>query len=224
MLEKSTEFLRILKKNNDRTWFNDNKKLYTEAKQEFEHITELLIHEVSRYDRSIAGLTPKDCVFRIFRDVRFSADKSPYKTNFGAFLVPGGRKSVRAGYYIHIEPGESFVAGGIYMPPAPMLKAVRSNIVEHIDEFLEIINEPKLKKQFGELSGEKLKKPPQGFPKDFPNVELLKFKSYGLIKMVSDLDIKQEHFVKEVVDLFRLMQPFITFLNESEEFDADRKS
>ena len=97
MFEKSFSFLKPLKKNNNREWYHANKDLYLEAKEEFEHITELLIHEISKFDRSILGLTPKDCIFRIFRDVRFSKDKSPYKTNFGTFMVPGGRKASNAG-------------------------------------------------------------------------------------------------------------------------------
>jgi uncharacterized protein (TIGR02453 family) len=218
MLEKSFEFLAALKNNNNREWFQANKNLFSEAKLEFEQVTELLIHEVSRFDRSIAGLSPRDCIFRIFRDVRFSSDKSPYKTNFGSFLVPGGRKSNHAGYYLHIEPGESFVAGGIYMPPAPMLKAVRLNIFRHIDEFLEIIHSAELKKHFGEISGDKLKKPPQGFPKEFPYIDLLKFKSYGLIKMKADAEFQDQKIIKSSIELFSIMQPFIRFLNESNEY------
>jgi uncharacterized protein (TIGR02453 family) len=217
MFEKSFHFLGILKQNNNREWFHANKDIYSDAKQEFEHITEILIHEVSRFDKSIAGLTPKDCIFRIFRDVRFSHDKSPYKQNFGTFLVPGGRKSVHAGYYLHIEPGGSFVAGGIYMPPAPWLKAVRKSIYDHADEFLEIINEKELKRVFGGITGEKFKKAPQGYPIDFPHIDLLKYKSYSLIKMMDDGEIKNERILADVVHMFNLIKPFINFLNEAVE-------
>jgi uncharacterized protein (TIGR02453 family) len=217
MFTNSFQFLRQLAEHNDREWFHANKTVYNEAKSEFEHATELLLHEVSRFDSTIAGLTPRDCIFRIFRDVRFSHDKSPYKTNFGTFLAPGGRSSMRAGYYLHIQPGESFIAGGIYMPPAPWLKAIRRNIYEHIEEFNEIINHPELKKVFGNISGDKLKKAPLGFPAEFPFIDLLKFKNYGLIKMVSDSEILKEKALMMIISYFKLLQPFIRFLNASEE-------
>ena len=184
MLEKSLEFLGKLKENNNREWYHANKSLYQEAKAEFEHLTELLIHETSKFDRSILGLTPKECIFRIFRDVRFSKDKSPYKTNFGTFLTPGGRKAGNAGYYLHIEAGASFIATGIYMPPSNVLRAIRKDIYEHYEEYMEILAQPDLKSHFGEVSGDKLKTPPRGFNKDFEGIEHLKFKSFGLSEPV----------------------------------------
>ncbi len=221
MFEKSFGFLQELKHNNNRDWFHANKNLYTSAKEEFEQITDLLLHEVSSFDKSILGLTPKDCIFRIFRDIRFTNDKTPYKINFGTYLVKGGKKSIHAGYYLHIEPGGSFVAGGLWMPPSPWLKAIRRSIYEHIDEFTEIIQSPVIKKEFGEISGDKLKNPPQGFPKEFSEIELLKFKSYDLVKMLPDDYFTRKNILKEVLTLFRLMYPFIRFLNEAEEYIND---
>jgi uncharacterized protein (TIGR02453 family) len=221
MFEKSFYFLQQLKKNNNRDWYHANKSLYSAAKEEFDQITEILIHAINEFDKSIAGLTPKDCVFRIFRDIRFSNDKTPYKINFGSYIVKGGKKSAHAGYYLHIEPGGSFVAGGIYMPPAPWLKAIRQNIYEHIDEFNEILETPELKRKFGEISGEKLKKAPQGFPAEFAAIELLKFKSYDLIRMMADKEFQKENILKEITSLFRIMHPFIRFLNEAEEYMND---
>jgi uncharacterized protein (TIGR02453 family) len=221
MLEKSFDFLQQLKQNNNRDWYHANKSIYNSAKDEFEQVTELLIHEINEFDRSTAGITPKDCIFRIFRDIRFSHDKTPYKTNFGSYMVKGGKKSIHAGYYLHIEPGGSFVAGGIYMPPGSWLKAIRQNIYEHIDEFTDILNIPDLKREFGEISGEKLKKPPVGFPKEFPAIELLKFKSYDLLKNMPDSAFKRGSILKEICDHFRIMYPFIRFLNESEEYIKD---
>ncbi len=219
MFEKSFDFLKKIKQNNNREWFHANKAQYNEAREEFEHVTELLIHEVSRFDRNIAGLTPKDCIFRIFRDIRFSNDKTPYKTNFGSYLVKGGKKSFHAGYYLHIEPGGgSFVAGGFYMPPSDWLKAIRKSIYDHIDEFKDIIHSPAFYKEFGELYADKLKKPPQGFPKDWPDIELLKYKSYDIIKMLTDKEFKQHDILNTIMRLFELMHPFITFLNEAEEY------
>ena len=215
MFDKSFTFLKTLSQNNNREWYHANKSIYNEAKQEFEHVTELLLHEVSKFDKDIAGLTPKDCIFRIFRDVRFSADKSPYKTNFGTFLTRGGKKAGFAGYYLHVEPGNSFIAGGIYMPPSPVLKAIRDDLLEHIEEYKEIIHSPEIANNFGDLSGEKLKNPPRGFPKDFPDIDLLKFKSYGFSRMKTDKEMMGEDILNEIVSSFRMLFPFIRFLNEA---------
>lgn len=215
MFEKSFGFLRQLKENNNREWYHANKGIFSEAKQEFEHITELLIYEVSRFDKTLSGLQSKDCIFRIFRDVRFSADKSPYKTNFGTFLVPGGRKSMNAGYYLHIEPGGSMIATGIYMPPSPILTAIRKDIFTYTDEFKNIIQSKEIRELFGNITGEKLKSPPRGFSKDFPDVDLLKYKSYGLIREKSDREMMHPDILKEVVTCFKASQEFIHFLNEA---------
>lgn len=215
MLEKSVNFLKLLKENNNREWYHANKSLYQEAKTEFEHFTEILIHETIKIDKSLTGLEPKDCIFRIFRDVRFSKDKSPYKTNFGTFLCPGGRKSFHAGYYFHIEPGVSFIAAGIYMPPSNILRAVRKDIVEHYEEYLEILEDPELKSCFGEVSGEKLKTPPRGFARDFEGIEHLKFKSYTLMRSRSDAEIRSSDCLTDVIRHFRVASPFIKFLNEA---------
>lgn len=215
MLEKSLGFLKQLRDNNQREWYHENKSLYNEAKTEFEQLTELLLHETQNFDKSIAGLSPKDCIFRIFRDIRFSKDKSPYKTNFGTFLCPGGRKAMNAGYYLHIEPGKSFIAAGIYMPPSHVLRAVRTDIYEHFEEYLEIINEPELKKCFGEVSGDKLKTPPKGFDKEFIGIEHLKFKNYGLMTDRSDSEIQAENSFADIIYHFKVASPFVKFLNEA---------
>jgi len=215
MFDKSFDFLKTLSQNNNRDWYHANKTFYNDAKQEFEHVTEILLHEVSGFDKDILGLVPKDCIFRIFRDVRFSANKLPYKTNFGTFLTRGGKKAGFAGYYLHIQPENSFIAGGIYMPPSPVLKEIRNDIFEHIDEFKEIIGSSEMKKNFGELAGDKLVNPPRGFPKEFPDVELLKYKNYSFIKFKSDKEMQDERILKEIVDGFRILYPFIRFLNEA---------
>lgn len=215
MFEKSFSFLRLLKQNNNRDWYHGNKHLYAEAKQEFEHIVELLIHETSKIDTSILGLTPKEGIFRIFRDVRFSKDKTPYKTNFGAFLVPGGRKSFHAGYYLHLEPEGSFIASGIYMPPSNILRAIRNDIFEHFEEYETILNSNEIAKEFGEVSGDKLKLPPKGFPKEFRGIEQLKFKSFGLSSMRTDEQMQKADSIEDVLNLFEISKPFISFLNEA---------
>src|SRR5210317_948667 len=156
-MEKVLQFLRELSENNNREWFNDNKIRYTESKEKILFLTDVLINEISKFDSSIRGVAPKDCMFRIFRDVRFSKDKRPYKTNFGSFICKGGRKSMNPGYYFHVEPNSSFIGGGIYMPPAEPLRAIRNYMAEHAEEFLEITNEPSFKEEFPEMYNDQLK-------------------------------------------------------------------
>ncbi len=214
MFEKSFSFLKDLKNHNNREWFGRNKAIYDEAKQEFEHITELVIHEIASFDKALAGVIPKDCIFRIFRDIRFSNDKTPYKANFGAYFASGGRKSPFAGYYLHIEPGESMLAGGLYMPSSPILNAIRKEIFEHIDEFKEIVNSQEFIKHFGGFVGEKLKTAPKGFPKDFRDIDLLKFKNYTIIESKTDAEMRNNSIITEIKETFKLMVPMNQFLND----------
>lgn len=215
MFENTFSFLKALRENNNREWYAAHKDLYQRAKTEFEHLTEILIYECSRLDASVAGLAPNDCIFRIFRDVRFSKNKEPYKTNFGAFIAPGGRKAMRAGYYLHVEPGACFVAGGIYLPPAEVLRAIRKDIYEHFEEFSELLAESELQRIYGSIEGEHLKLAPKGFPKDFKGIELLKFKSYGLLSSVTDAALQHPDSLQHIVNSFRVAVPFVRFLNEA---------
>ncbi len=215
MFDKSLSFLEKLKSNNNREWFVDNKTMYEEAKKEFEGTVELLIHEIGKFDQNIAPLTPKDCVFRIFRDVRFSKDKSPYKTNFGAFMAKGGKKSGYAGYYIHIDPDDPFLAGGIHMPPNHVLKEIRNDIIENIEEFKNIIYDENFVNIFGEVKGEKLKTAPKGIEKDHKYIELLKYKSYTVIKPIEKEDIYKSDFFEGIIADFRNTMTFNNFLNLS---------
>ena len=210
------KFLQILKKNNNREWFLQNKEFFQSTKNNFVDIVETLIAGIAKHDKGIAGLQAKDSIFRIYRDIRFSKDKTPYKTNFGANMTPGDKKSGKAGYYIHIEPDRgSFLAGGIYMPPSEQLKAVRQEIDYNIDEFKKIIQDKSFVLCFGSVTGEKLKKAPQGYPPDHPNIELLKFKSYIVMHKVKDTQLLDEGFIKYAVDVFGAMQPFNWFLNRA---------
>ncbi len=210
-------FLKELAGNNNKAWFQKNKDLYHQAKHDFEVVTGLLINEIGKFDRNVSGLLPKDCIFRIFRDVRFSPDKTPYKTNFGAYICKGGRKGGLAGYYLHVERGGCFLAGGIYMPPSPVLRAIRNEIYHNIDEFLEILEEKKFKQYFGQIWGEKLTAPPRGFPKDFHHIELLKYKHYNVVHEVSEQQIAGEDFITYATKIYREMLPFNRFLNQAVE-------
>ena len=215
-INKSTlEFLNGLKKNNNRDWFLKNQSGYKEAKNNFESFVQDLINGVVAFDPIMKGLEVKNCVFRINRDVRFSNDKSPYKTNFGAFIVRGGKKNGDkfAGYYFHIEPGGSMIAGGAYVPPSPWLGAIREIISDEPEKFLKLIQAKDFIKYFGTLQGEKLKTAPKGYPSDHPQIELLKLKSYLAMNEVSDNEVLKPGFFEHVVNVFKVMKPLNDFLN-----------
>jgi len=207
------EFLSELSENNHKEWFDSHKESYLQAKQEMEELVEEVITKFSVFDPQIADQQAKKCVFRIYRDVRFSKNKAPYKNNMGGFIVPGGKKSGKAGYYLHLEPGNSFIAGGVYMPESANLKKVREEILYNIDDFKKIIKAKDFVKNFGTVNGEKLKRPPKGFPADFEDIELLKFKSYTVFHPVSDDFVTNADFSDKVISLFKQMKDFNHFIN-----------
>jgi len=206
-------FLKELSTNNNKEWFDANKSSYLEAKESMELLVDLVIQKISAFDSSISGQEVKKCLFRIYRDVRFSKNKEPYKTNMGAFIVPGGKKSGKAGYYLHIEPNNSFLGGGIYMPDSKILKLVREEIMYGIDEFRGIIENPDFTAVFPEIYGEKLKRPPKGFPADFKDIELLKMKSFALMHPVNDQETVDDILIDKASQVFKQMMPFNMFIN-----------
>lgn len=211
-------FINDLAANNNREWFTENKPRYEKIKTNFVSFLDELIPEIARFDPSVAHLEGKSCLFRIYRDVRFSHDKSPYKTHFGAMILAGSSKSEihnKAGYYIHIEPGQSMLAGGAYLPPSDWLKAIRKEITYQTEEFKAIIEDKEFKKYFGEIDGEKLKRPPQGFDANHPDIELLKYKSYLAVHSMSDKQLELKDPVKYFAGVFKAMYPFNEFLNEA---------
>jgi uncharacterized protein (TIGR02453 family) len=214
-LQNVLQFLRELKENNNREWFNTNKDRYLSAKADFDGIVELLIKGISKFDPSVASLTTKECVFRIYRDVRFSKNKEPYKVNFGAAFNKGGKKNPVATYYIHIEPGNSFIGGGMWMPPADVLKKVRSEIYYNAAEFKKVITNRSFKETFGDLMEEKLKRPPKGYSSDFADIELIKYKSYVVGENVSDEDVVNKGFIEDVLNTFKVMYPFNQYLDRA---------
>ena len=218
MLQPSTlKFLSALKKNNNRDWFLANKKDYDAAKKDFAEYVQKLITGLAAFDKEISGLEAKNCVFRINRDVRFSNDKSPYKSNMGANMSPGGKKSPSAGYYFHIEPGgKSFIAGGMWQPEPDKLKAVREDIIYDPAEFKKIIGNKEFKKHYSSLADEdKLKTAPKGFDKAHPDIELVKYKSYIVVKSLSDKELLDKNLVKNTLEAFKALKPLNDFLNKS---------
>ena len=215
-LHGTVNFLGELKANNNKEWFQANKSLYDDARGEFEQLIAILIPVIRGIDPDVDVVSPKECLFRIFRDVRFSKDKSPYKTNFGAFIAKGGRKSPYAGYYVHIEMGgASFVGGGTYMPESNYLKAIRKEIFENAGEYKAIIGGVEFKKFFGGMFGEKLKTAPKGFPKDFPDIDLLKNKHYAVMHRVDDDFWFSDSLVDDVAEMFSALYGLNRFLNSA---------
>jgi uncharacterized protein (TIGR02453 family) len=215
-IKKSTlDFLTAIKCNNNRDWFIANRPLYLSAKENFESFVQEVIDRIVLFDPIIKGLEAKSCVFRINRDIRFSNDKSPYKSHFGAFIVRGGKKNgdKYAGYYFHIEPGASIMAGGAYTPPAPWLSAIREKISDSPEEFLKITGEKNFIKYFKSIDGEKLKTAPKGYPKDHPHIELLKYKSYLVVNEAPDKLVLSKDYMDHVVNVFKTMKPLNDYLN-----------
>lgn len=209
------DFLRALDHNNNREWFTLNKNLYQDSQENIIAFLDHLIEEMGKFDDNLLKLDAKKALFRIYRDTRFSKDKIPYKTNFGASLGMG-KGNQKAGYYVHMEPGKSFLAGGIHMPDSPTLKEVRKEISMNGDEFLKIINNKNFKKHFPELSQEqKLVKIPQGFENDDAMGDYLKLKSFIVVYNLKDSEVLDANAAKKFSEIFEIIKPFNDFINAS---------
>lgn len=214
-LEEALHFLIDLKFNNNRPWFKENETRFQNAKTVFEKLIDEVIPKIRQIDPDIEEMKAKDCIFRVYRDVRFSPNKEPYKSNFGAFIAPGGRKTVKAGYYLHFEPDESFLGGGIYMPQPDVLKTLRKEVYYNTEAFKKILNNKNFKKYFPELYGEKLKSAPAGFPKDFADIDLLKNKDYTVIHKVDNSFWSENKLIDNILDIFKVQYEFNKFLNSA---------
>lgn len=217
-ISKSTfKFLKDLKANNNREWFTKNKGVYEEAKANFDAFIDELIKAIATFDPEIAHHTAKSTVFRIYRDVRFSKDKSPYKTHFGAHITSAQKRSdihTRSGYYIHIGPGESMLAGGAYMPQGDWLKNIRQEIDYNGDDLEKIILNPQFQTVFGELDGESLKRPPKGYDPEHKHIDLLKKKSFLATHQVKDSEVTKPDFLDHAKMVFETLKPLGDFLNK----------
>jgi uncharacterized protein (TIGR02453 family) len=216
MLAKETvEFLRKLDKNNNRDWFNANKPAFVAANDNVIAVTGDLINRIAKFDPAVSGIDPKSCVFRIYRDVRFSKDKSPYKTNLGAFIAPGGKKAMSPGYYFHVEPRMFFAAAGKHMPDPSELLKIRNAIASNTKEFLKIVEGRSFKSRFGELDGDRLSKPPKGFAADHPAIEYLKLKSFTVSEAFTAKDAVSKDYPKMLAESFKAAYPLVVFLRKA---------
>jgi uncharacterized protein (TIGR02453 family) len=220
MLQSQTvQFLKDLKENNNKPWFDTNRKTYEVAKANFGEIVEATIKGIGQFDKSIeeAQLQVKNCTFRINRDVRFSKNKDPYKTNFGASFSKGGKKAHSAGYYLHIDPNECFLAGGIWMPEADDLKKIRVEIDYNFEEFSNILSAESFKSIFpnGLDREASTVRPPKGYDDANPAIEFIKLKSFTASSAINSKEILKPNFPALILDGFKAMQPYIAFLNRA---------
>jgi uncharacterized protein (TIGR02453 family) len=219
MLESATiRFLSQLKKNNNRDWFEKHRPDYEAAKIDFQNFIYLLIKFIGKTDLSVAGLNAKDCLFRINRDVRFSKDKSPYKTNMGASIKRGGKKSPFCGYYFHCEPGASFIGGGLWLPESSTVKKVRQEIDYNFEEFKNIINDKKFKTVYGDLykgADVSLATAPKGYEKDHPAISYLKLKCFIAETKLTDDELTKSTLYKKTITAFQALSPFVHFINRA---------
>ena len=218
------QFLRDLAQHNDRAWFNEHKERYLAVQQRWNEFCESLIGEIGAFDPDIARLTLRDCTYRIYRDTRFSPDKSPYKTHFGVFLAPGGKKSMHAGYYFHVGTGESneypqghMLAAGNYCYEPKAIQILREDISDGWESFqnevLAVADPRFVVDQEGAL-----KRVSKGSAPDAPYADWMRLKSYCLVMNVDDDFITQPDLAKRVADLFRTTKPFNDYINRAVDF------
>lgn len=215
MLADSTiNFLTDLRDNNNREWFQANKKRFEAAKNDFTGFVAVLLARLTEFDGALAGTTAADCLFRIYRDVRFSKNKDPYKTAFGAYMAPGGRKSSVPGFYLHLDPSESFIAGGSYCPDSAALFKIRSAIADRFAEFEEIVGARDFVAAFGEIGsfGDALVNVPKPFAKDHPAGKYLRFKSFIATRQLTREDFAD---MDGIVDDFRRIHVFNEFCRQA---------
>jgi len=208
------DFLQKLAKNNNKSWFDLHRKEYEQAKLNFEEFVRNLIEKISKFE-DLGILTPKDCMFRINRDVRFSHNKRPYKENMSAAIAKGGKKNIFGCYYIHIQPGQSFLAGGLHHPETKTLNKFRDFILDHPKKFTSTIENPSFKKYFGPLQGESLKTTPRGYDKELPFQQFLKMKSLVAFHPLSDKIIISKDLETEIIKGCKLLKPYLEFVAES---------
>lgn len=217
-------FLQQLERNNNREWFNAHKSDYLAVQEQFNALAEQIIAGIARFDRSIKGLCAKDCTYRIYRDTRFSADKSPYKTHIGAFICPGGKKSGFAGYYFQVGPEEdgytagNMLAAGHYMMEKQALRTLREDICNGEGDFERTLHRAR---PFRMDEEDRMKRVPAGFPADSPYAEYLKYRTYCLSYSPGKAFMLDEHVVEKTVELFHRTYPFMEYVNRAIAFTRE---
>ncbi|MEO5907761.1 MAG: DUF2461 domain-containing protein [Ginsengibacter sp.] len=212
-------FLKALKKNNNKEWFDKNREKYIIAKNNFEEVISDLLKKMIVFDNDLKELSSKDCIFRINRDIRFSKDKTPYKISRSASFNKGGKKSVNAGYYFHLQPGgNSFVGGGLWMPQSEDLKKLRQEIDYCFPEFKKVSAAPAFKKHYNKLEKDEkqmLVNVPKGYDKENPAVDFLRMKSFVATKNLSDVEVLSPKLTNEIIQSFKALMPLVKFINRA---------
>ncbi len=212
-LEPVLYFLNDLSKHNNKPWFDQNREAYENAREMFERFINFIIDEFRASD-GLLDLSAKECVSRIYRDIRFSKDKSPYKTNMWATVAPGGKKSVRMGYHIALQPqGRSLIAGGMWEPTAEQLVKFRQAIDQGAMDFKKITQAQLFTDTFGKIEGDKLKTVPKGYDRTHPEIELLQLKQIIVIHYYSDNQVLARDFLDQAISGCWAMRPFLDYLN-----------
>jgi uncharacterized protein (TIGR02453 family) len=213
------QFLNGVKKNNNRAWLETNRVLYEASKEDFLEEVAAVLNGINGFDKAFINLTPKECIFRFNRDVRFSKEKHPYKTNYAAYFNPAGKKGSGSGYYMHIEPGKSFAAVGLWDPPAPHLAAIRQEIDYNLEEWRKIISDKNFRKVFDKGFGlsQSLVRPPKGYDEANPAIEFLKMKNFVVSRSFPDEALTQKKFTSELVNTFKAGKAMSDFINRSME-------
>lgn len=213
-LDQSTiDFLNDLKENNNKEWFHANRKRYDTEKERFEKFCQEVLNGLSKFQDNLLNTRVKDCIFRINKDIRFSKDKSPYKLNLSAAFGPGGRQSGRIDFYLHIQPGESFIGGGIWQPTPAQLAKFRQEIDYNSDELKSIIHDPTFREYFKEIWGERVKNTPKGYSVDHPEIELLRYKQLFFMHRYTDSEVISTAFAQEVMNACKLLKPYLDYCN-----------
>ena len=208
------DFLSQLAENNNKEWMDAHRAEYQQARKHFKALTTQVLEELKKVDEGLLQVRPEDCMFRINRDVRFSANKAPYKNWMAAAIAEGGRHAATAHYYFHLQPGnESMVAGGMYLPPPDQLRKIRQEVDYNAAELKKIVDTPDFQRLFGPIQGEKLQRPPKGYPADHPNLEMLKLKSFLAMRTFTDEEVRSPEFATHLVEALKTVQPFNEYLN-----------
>lgn len=207
-------FLRSLRKHNDRVWFNEHKDQYLAVKEKVEALTLRLIAGITAFDPEASRLRPSDCLYRIYRDTRFSADKTPYKTHIGIYInPPGGKKSLTCGYYLHIEPDNCLVAGGCWCPDSRLIKKIRQDIYDNVEEYLEITGSAQFREYYEGVGDNPLKTAPKGFPKDWEHIDLLKPRDFTAFSPLGETDLAAPDLERRILDRMKAVKPLNDFFN-----------
>ncbi|MCK9290688.1 MAG: DUF2461 domain-containing protein [Bacteroidales bacterium] len=217
------DFLRLLAANNNKAWFEEHRALYEKRRQELISITDAIISGIRKFDPDLGPIEAKNCLFRQYRDLRFTKNKQPYKTTMSVYIAKGGKNSLLSGYYMHLEPDNCFAGGGVYSPQAEILKAIRNEIYFNLDEWMGIVQNPEFINTFGSLTQEEmLKRPPKGFPADFKGIDQLKYKNYVATRGFNPDILTTEKLISTAVQTFKTLYPLHRFLNQAiDNFDEE---